>query len=72
VPSFDPRVFTAGLSQVLWAELRTSPRTPLVNKCIQGQYPPGSTFKMITALAALEAGVITPKHRAVQFCFGKP
>jgi penicillin-binding protein 2 len=62
VPSFDPRVFTAGLSQVLWAELRTSPRTPLVNKCIQGQYPPGSTFKMITALAALEAGVITPKH----------
>jgi penicillin-binding protein 2 len=62
VPSFDPGVFTAGLSQALWRELRTSPRTPLVNKCIQGQYPPGSTFKMITALAALEAGVITPKY----------
>jgi penicillin-binding protein 2 len=62
VPGFDPGAFTAGLTQALWRELRTSLRTPLLNKCIQGQYPPGSTFKMITALAALEVGVITPRH----------
>ena len=60
VPSFDPRVFTGGLTHALWTELSTSPRTPLVNKCIRGQYPPGSTFKTMTAMAGLEAGAITP------------
>jgi penicillin-binding protein 2 len=60
VPSFDPKAFLNGLSQRVWKELRDNPRTPLVNKCIRGQYPPGSTFKMMTALAALEAGVTTP------------
>ena len=44
----------------LWNELSTSPRTPLVNKCIRGQYPPGSTFKTMTAMAGLETGAITP------------
>jgi penicillin-binding protein 2 len=57
VPSFAPSAFQSRLSPRLWKELRDNPRTPLVNKCIRGQYPPGSTFKMITALAALEAGV---------------
>lgn len=61
VPSFDPRLFTGGLRQGAWKELRTDPRTPLVNKCIRGQYPPGSTFKMMTALAALASG-IPPGH----------
>ena len=56
VPSFDPDAFTGRLRQSVWGELRDNPRTPLVNKCIRGQYPPGSTFKMMTALAALEAG----------------
>lgn len=60
VPSFAPKDFQNGLSQALWTELSTSPRAPLVNKCIRGQYPPGSTFKMVTALAALEAGLLTP------------
>lgn len=68
VPSYDPRAFTTGLSQRQWLEWRDNPRTPLVNKCIRGQYPPGSTFKMITALAALEAGVITPSYEA--YCPG--
>lgn len=57
VPSYDPASFTGGLRRNLWAELRDNPRTPLVNKCIRGQYPPGSTFKLITALAALETGI---------------
>ena len=60
VPSYDPSAFLNGLSHRVWRELRDNPRTPLVNKCIRGQYPPGSTFKMITALAALEAGLVTP------------
>lgn len=57
VPSFQPAAFTSGLRRSTWVELRDNPRTPLVNKCIRGQYPPGSTFKMMTALAALEAGI---------------
>ena len=67
VPSFEPASFTGGLRPSVWKELRDDPRTPLVNKCIRGQYPPGSTFKMMTALAALEAG-ITPSYHA--FCPG--
>ena len=68
VPSFDPGEFTNGLSHQLWRELRDNPHTPLINKCIRGQYPPGSTFKMVTALAALEAGVATPAYEA--YCPG--
>ena len=67
VPSFDPALFGGGLRRGVWQELRTDPRTPLVNKCIRGQYPPGSTFKMMTALAALAAGV-SPSHTV--FCPG--
>jgi penicillin-binding protein 2 len=67
VPSYDPAAFTGGLRSSTWRDLRDNPRTPLVNKCIRGQYPPGSTFKMITALAALEAG-ISPAYQA--FCPG--
>ncbi|MGF1476599.1 MAG: penicillin-binding protein 2 [Geminicoccaceae bacterium] len=61
VPSFQPEAFSSGLPRSLWNAWRTDPRAPLVNKAIRGQYPPGSTFKMITALAGLEAGVIDPK-----------
>jgi penicillin-binding protein 2 len=57
VPSFDPSAFAGRLRPSVWGELRDNPRTPLVNKCIRGQYPPGSTFKMMTALAGLEAGI---------------
>ncbi|HSA81277.1 MAG TPA: penicillin-binding protein 2, partial [Geminicoccaceae bacterium] len=60
VPAFDPAGFTNGLSSGTWRELTANPMTPLVNKAIAGQYPPGSTFKMIVALAALEAGVGGP------------
>jgi len=62
VPTYDPGAFTNGLSRESWRGLITDPRAPLLNKAIGGQYPPGSTFKMIVALAALEAGVATPEH----------
>ncbi len=68
IPSFDPKAFTNGLSAATWRQLRDDPLFPLVDKCIRGQYPPGSTFKMVTALAALEKGVIDPGHEV--FCSG--
>ncbi len=58
-PSFDPNLFIRGLSAEKWEEMLANPGLPLNNKAIGGQYPPGSTFKMVTALAALEEGVIT-------------
>ncbi|MFP6758957.1 MAG: penicillin-binding protein 2 [Alphaproteobacteria bacterium] len=61
-PSFDPNAFNQGLSHALWRELVQNERAPLINKAVAGQYPPGSTFKLIVALAALEGGVVTPAH----------
>ncbi len=58
-PAYDPNLFSSGLSAASWEELNSNPKTPLTNKAIAGQYSPGSTFKMTTALAALDAGVIT-------------
>lgn len=63
-PTYDPNVFVTGISTTLWNELneRDVPtalhRRPLAAKTVQGTYPPGSTFKMVTALAALEDGAI--------------
>jgi penicillin-binding protein 2 len=59
-PSYDPMLFSAGLTQAMWQELSTDPRNPLSDKAIGGLYPPGSTFKPVVALAALESGAITP------------
>lgn len=67
-PSFDPNAFNRGLSSAEWKELISNPRAPLTNKAIAGQYAPGSTFKMMTALAGLESGAITPEQRV--FCPG--
>jgi len=68
-PSFDPNAFNRGLSPDEWKDLIANPRAPLTNKTIAGQYPPGSTFKVMTALAALESGSITPEQRV--FCPGQ-
>lgn len=67
-PTFDPNLFTQGISSVQWQEILDNPAFPMNNKAISGQYPPGSTFKMITALAALETGIATPKTSV--FCSG--
>lgn len=68
-PSFDPNMMTQGLSTEDWNALLHNERNPLADKAISGQYSPGSTFKMIVALAALEAGVIKPETRT--YCAGK-
>ena len=59
-PSFDPNLFVRGISHADYNALTGNDRRPLANKTVQGLYPPGSTFKMVTALAALEAGVMAP------------
>ncbi len=59
-PSFDPNLFARIILPEEWKSLMENPRHPLQNKGIQGQYPPGSVFKIITAIAGLEAGIITP------------
>lgn len=64
-PSFDPNMFVRGLTNEEWQIIRDDPVHPQTNKAISGQYPPASTFKMLTALAGLEAGVIN-EHTRVQ------
>jgi penicillin-binding protein 2 len=58
-PGFDPNAFNVGLSPEEWNDLTNNDYKPLINKVVSGAYPPGSTFKMVVALAALDAGVIT-------------
>ena len=62
-PVFDPNKFVHGISKADFDVLRLSDRRPLHDKAVQGIYPPGSTFKMVTAIAALEAGVIDYAER---------
>ncbi|MBS7813046.1 penicillin-binding protein 2 [Roseococcus sp. XZZS9] len=62
-PSFDPNVFNSGVSNAQWRQLTNNRATPLINKATNGLYAPGSTFKMVVALAALEARVTTPYER---------
>ena len=67
-PSFDPNLFNEGISSELWKQLQGNPFAPLSNKAISGQYPPGSTYKLIVAAAALEEGIISPETKI--FCNG--
>ncbi|HCU58846.1 MAG TPA: penicillin-binding protein 2 [Alphaproteobacteria bacterium] len=63
VPSFDPNLFTTGISVKDWQDLLSNERKPLTNKAVSEHYSPGSTFKIVVALAALEAGVIDENTR---------
>ena len=67
-PAFDPNIFTKGIPSDLWRELNESPYKPLLNKPLGGIYPPGSTFKMVSAIAAMRSG-IDPSFRVR--CNGK-
>ncbi len=67
-PGFDPNLFVRGINQTDYSGLMQDDHRPLANKTVQGAYPPGSTFKMITALAALEEGLITPE--TTHYCPG--
>lgn len=58
-PSYDPEMWSGGISQANWEFLRDHPERPLLNRSIAGQYAPGSTYKIISAAAALEEGIIT-------------
>lgn len=68
-PSYDPNMLSQGLSQDEWNTLINNPKKPMTNKAINGQYSPGSTFKMMVALAALESGSVALNTRV--FCSGQ-
>jgi len=59
-PAFDPNLFAHGISEKDWNAINTNPYHPMDNKTITGEYPPGSTFKIVTGTAALAAGKVTP------------
>ncbi|MEK7742032.1 MAG: penicillin-binding protein 2, partial [Nitrospirota bacterium] len=59
-PSFDPNLFARGINYSQWTALLQDKKVPMLNRALQSQYPPGSTFKIVTAIAALNEGVITP------------
>ncbi|OEU61425.1 MAG: penicillin-binding protein 2 [Desulfuromonadales bacterium C00003094] len=58
-PGYDPSLFARGITGKEWVKLLQNPLDPLQNRALKGQYPPGSTFKIVTALAALESGQAT-------------
>ncbi len=68
-PGFDQNLFITGLSRRQWQELTSDQRHPLKDRAISGMYPPGSTFKIVTAAAGLQEGVITPD--TTFFCSGE-
>ena len=61
-PTFDPNLFVDGIRSEDWDLLNNSPDRPMVNRALNGAYPPGSTFKPFMALAALELGKRTPQQ----------
>ena len=62
-PTFDPNKFINGISQKDWQEIIENPFYTMDNKVISGEYPPGSTFKIITGTAALNEGKVTPDEK---------
>jgi penicillin-binding protein 2 len=72
-PAFDPNVFARGIRADEWRALIKDRQRPLSNRAIQGQYPPGSTFKIVMAIAALEENAIQPETKIMDpgyFPFG--
>jgi len=67
-PSFDQNFFVGGITHEQWYSLISNPFNPMSNRAIQGEYPPGSTYKIVTALAGLEEGVIN--EQTTLFCPG--
>jgi penicillin-binding protein 2 len=68
-PEYDPNDFADGIGSAKWAQLMADPKKPLTNRLIQDRYPPGSTFKILIATAALSEGIITPDTKFT--CNGK-
>ena len=61
-PAFNPNLFAHGISSKEWSKLNDNPYHPMDNKAITGEYPPGSTFKIVTGTAALTEGVVSPEE----------
>lgn len=64
-PNFDPNLFPTGIPRAAWHQINTDPRTPLLNRAIDGVYPPASTFKIVSATAALEEHLVSNASRFV-------
>ena len=62
-PAFDLNLFAHGISSKDWAKLNNNPFHPMDDKAISGEYPPGSTFKIVTGTAALTEGKVTPEEK---------
>ena len=62
-PAFNPNLFAGGISSKDWKAINDNPHNPMDNKAISGEYPPGSTFKIVTGTAALELGKVTPEEK---------
>jgi penicillin-binding protein 2 len=69
-PTYDPNVFVGGVSGRDWQQLNVDPSRPLLNRAIAGIYPPGSTWKLATAMVGLEKGAITPEQTMPLACTG--
>jgi penicillin-binding protein 2 len=67
-PCFDPNLFIGGIDRASWGKIVSSKGFPLQNRALSGQYPPGSIFKIVIALAGLEEGIIDPEEKL--FCNG--
>ena len=67
-PTFDQNAFVSGLSHDEWNALLSNPDHPMTNKVLQGEYPPASTYKIVTAIAGLEEGVVDEK--TIIYCPG--
>ena len=64
-PAYDPNAFAAGIDAAAWTALTGDPLEPLQNRALRGRYSPGSTFKVVLAVAGLEEGVVEPEDQVV-------
>jgi penicillin-binding protein 2 len=69
-PTYDPNLLTGAIDDDLWADLNSDPRRPLLNRATAGVYPPGSTWKLATAIVGLEKGIIEPTSQMPIGCSG--
>ena len=69
-PGYDPNLFAGRLDMATWQRMTTDPASPFLNRAIAARYPPGSPFKLMAALIALEAGVVTPDETMPVSCRG--
>ncbi len=68
-PAFNPNLFVGGIEKAEWNKILYSKDHPLQNRAVSGQYPPGSVFKIVVALAGLEEGILDPQEETV--CYGR-